>query len=143
MGRPRKDLSDLKESYRKFAEYNRRYYNRKNSEVIDGVPVGRIRVMLKNAKARAKKNAVPFSLGINDIHPPKTCPLLGIPLCYFNENAERNSPTLDRIDPERGYVPGNVWVVSFEANRAKNNLSVEQLEMLAKNLRAKIESQDT
>lgn len=38
-----------------------------------------------------------------------------------------NSPSLDRIDPTKGYVPGNVQVVSFLANRAKSNLSDAQL----------------
>lgn len=38
------------------------------------------------------------------------------------------SPTLDRIVPEKGYVKGNVAVISHKANRIKNNGSLEELE---------------
>jgi len=32
-----------------------------------------------------------------------------------------NSPTLDRIQNDQGYIPGNVIVVCSKANRIKNN----------------------
>ena len=38
-----------------------------------------------------------------------------------------NSPTLDRIDNDRGYVPGNVVVVSYMANSIKTNATAEQV----------------
>lgn len=40
------------------------------------------------------------------------------------------TPSLDRIVPERGYVRGNVEVISWEANRLKNSATLEQLEAL-------------
>lgn len=40
------------------------------------------------------------------------------------------SPTLDRIHPDIGYVPGNVMVISAKANRMKNNASLEELKAL-------------
>lgn len=36
-------------------------------------------------------------------------------------------PSLDRINPDRGYVPGNVQVISFRANTLKNNATREEL----------------
>jgi UDP-N-acetylenolpyruvoylglucosamine reductase len=38
-----------------------------------------------------------------------------------------NAPSLDRIDSARGYVPGNVQVVSHKANTMKSNASTEEL----------------
>lgn len=40
------------------------------------------------------------------------------------------SPTLDRIVPSRGYVVGNVAVISMRANRLKSDASVAELQAL-------------
>jgi hypothetical protein len=45
------------------------------------------------------------------------------------------SPTLDRIDNSKGYIVGNVWVISMRANRLKSDATVDELMMLATNLR--------
>lgn len=37
------------------------------------------------------------------------------------------SPTLDRIDPKKGYVPGNVAVISDKANAIKSNANYRQI----------------
>jgi hypothetical protein len=47
---------------------------------------------------------------------------------------EDNLPTLDRVDPVCGYVPGNVWVISWRANRLKQDASLDELRMLARAL---------
>jgi hypothetical protein len=36
-----------------------------------------------------------------------------------------NTPTIDRIRPELGYVKGNCVIVSWKANWMKGDLSVE------------------
>jgi hypothetical protein len=38
-----------------------------------------------------------------------------------------DSPSVDRIDPNGGYVKGNVVVVSYRANLIKTNASVDEL----------------
>ena len=143
MGRPRKDLSELGKYYRMRREEILQNANERNSEVVDGLPIGRIRLMLMNAKNRSKAKGIEFSLEVDDITPASVCPLLGIEICYFNKNLKANSPSLDRIDPRRGYTPDNVWIISHKANAAKNDLSIEQLEMLVANLRAEIERRET
>lgn len=40
------------------------------------------------------------------------------------------SPSLDRLIPSKGYVKGNVVVVSWRANRLKNNASLADLRAL-------------
>jgi hypothetical protein len=95
--------------------------------------------MVQQAQQRAKKTRAPFAITWEDVVIPALCPLLGIPLlrdthCKFHPN----NPSLDRILPDKGYVPGNVWVISWRANVLKNNATLEEIERLAQFLRAKI-----
>jgi len=99
-----------------------------------------IRMMLQQAKRRAIKVGVPFDLDQNDVSIPNACPLLGIPIRKRRGHVTAHSPSLDRIVPHLGYVKGNVWVISWRANRLKGNASIEELEMLSTNLRLKISS---
>lgn len=60
---------------------------------------------------------------------PDTCPALGIELDYADGKGKRtdNSPSVDKIIPERGYVADNIVVVSWRANRIKNDSKIEEL----------------
>jgi hypothetical protein len=42
-----------------------------------------------------------------------------------------NAPTLDRINNSCGYVPGNVAVISWRANRIKCDATPEELRRIA------------
>jgi hypothetical protein len=84
------------------------------------------------AKARAKRVGVRFDLKGHDIKIPKRCPILGIPLFPGKKRATNNSPSLDRIIPELGYIAGNVHVISNRANTIKNNATRSELIKLAK-----------
>ena len=80
--------------------------------------------MRANAKKRAEAAGLPFSLSVNDIVIPEVCPVFGIPLAAptgEKSGPQDNSPSLDRIRPALGYVPGNVRVISYKANRLRNN----------------------
>ncbi len=87
------------------------------------------RAMLRSARKRAVKYGLPFDLELMDIKIPVYCPALGIPLIAGgNAHAPTdNSPSLDRIKPELGYVKGNVIVVSLRANRIKTDASLEEI----------------
>lgn len=61
---------------------------------------------------------------------PETCPVLGIPLTIGGKRSP-SSPSLDRIDPALGYVPGNIRVISDRANRLKGARSLHALLRLA------------
>lgn len=89
--------------------------------------------MIGNARQRAKRAGVPFSITASDIAIPSHCPVLGIPLArrLGRKGGCDNSPSLDRIYPEDGYVPGNIVVVSRRANRAKSDLTIEELTAVA------------
>lgn len=84
--------------------------------------------MLKRTKARAAKRGVLFDLSKDDIVIPEYCPVLGIKLEQGRNRKFPNSPSLDRIIPAKGYVKGNVAVISLRANQIKNDASIEDLQ---------------
>lgn len=89
--------------------------------------------MVDRAKRRAKAKGVPFALTAEDVHVPTHCPVLGIELCAdTNKKAHGpDSPSLDRLIPELGYVPGNVTVISNRANTLKRDATADELEAVA------------
>ena len=90
--------------------------------------------MRANAKKRAEATGLPFSLSVHDIVIPEVCPVFGIPLAAptgEKSGPQDNSPSLDRIRPALGYVPGNVRVISYKANRIRNNGTFVELMQVA------------
>ena len=85
------------------------------------------RFLLQSAKRRAKAAGIPCTITAKDIFIPEVCPVFGWPLKKNEGKLADTSPSLDRIDPSLGYVPGNVQVISNKANVMKNNASREQL----------------
>jgi hypothetical protein len=92
--------------------------------------------MLARAKSRAKKNNLAFNIELDDIVIPETCPLLGIKIESTEERNSPNNPSLDKIIPEKGYIKGNVWVISNRANTLKNDATLQELKTLVENLEA-------
>lgn len=84
--------------------------------------------LLYAAKDRAKKLDIEFNLEKSDIVVPDVCPVFGT---AFKIGDKSLAPSLDRIDPCKGYVKGNVAIISFRANRLKNNASADDLRKVA------------
>jgi len=91
--------------------------------------------MFHNAKRRAQLKGVQFDLTSADVVIPEICPVLGIKLTPGVRNFVDSSPSLDRLKPHRGYVPGNVRVISWRANRIKNDSTLEELEQIVRYLK--------
>jgi len=85
-------------------------------------------VLCTRAKKRAKQLNLPFNIEKEDIVIPENCPVLGIKLEYSDNGVSDNSPSIDRIIPELGYVKGNIVIISHKANRIKNNASFDEIE---------------
>ena len=91
-------------------------------------PIGKL---LQNAAERSRKLGLKFSITAADLEPrPTHCPILGIPLHYAvagGGRVKRGDPrfdgmaSIDRIKNEHGYIPGNVAIISWRANRIKNS----------------------
>lgn len=91
--------------------------------------------MIRNSKFTAKRRGIPFSLTKNDFELPVRCPILGFRLEYGvgNNGNDAKHATLDRIDNNKGYVPGNVMVISRQANAMKNRATFDQLQKFIDN----------
>lgn len=96
------------------------------------------RALWLGARKRARDGGIPFDLSPETVKVPATCPLLGIPLTPGTKRHKDCSPTVDRIVPELGYVEGNVWVISYRANRIKNDATVEEFLAIADGLRRRL-----
>lgn len=89
----------------------------------------RVKKILNGARTRAYRDGVPFNLTVDDVLPvPRICPALGIAMSV--EGPRSITPTLDRIVPSSGYVPGNVRWISHRANRLKSDATLQELEKL-------------
>ena len=89
-------------------------------------------VALKCARQRARNADVPFELTLETLPPvPEVCPVFGLPLQRQVGRRAANSPSLDRIIPDLGYVPGNVQWLSNRANEMKRDASPEELRQFA------------
>lgn len=88
---------------------------------------GRIPVLLDNARARARNKALSIELDVRSIEAmldacDYKCPFTGIPFDLEpHPTRQQNpySPSLDRIDPAKGYTVSNTRVVSWVYNSMK------------------------
>lgn len=87
---------------------------------------GSVAYMLQHIKRRVRDNNLEFNLTPDDIKIPDKCPVLGIPLFFKKGSATDNTPSIDRIDPSRGYVRDNIQIISQRANRIKNDGTPEE-----------------
>lgn len=134
LGRGKYVRKELTEEERKKSKLKRLLYNREfQNKKYKNNPAYRMYVA---AKCRAKKQGIPFDLEITDIFLPDICPYLKIPLVSRRERGDsrRDVYSLDRIDKSKGYVKGNVQVISWLANTMKSNTSNELLLTFAKNV---------
>ena len=92
-------------------------------------------INLTYIKSRAKRNGLDFNITQDDLYLPEYCPILNIKLEY-NGNKKSNSylPSVDRIDNTKGYIKGNVVVISTLANAMKNKATFTELKEFSKNI---------
>ena len=74
--------------------------------------------------------------------PKENCELLNIPLNWNDGPRDKNTPSLDRIIPELGYVKGNVKIISNLANTMKNCASAQELLTFSKNINKYMNKED-
>jgi len=97
------------------------------------------RNMVTKARSRAQAKYLEFNLDNEYVRSLVVthCPILGIPLEWSCNRGSNHftmaaSPSLDRIDPTKGYVKGNVWIISHRANRIKSDATHEELKLVTK-----------
>lgn len=63
---------------------------------------------------------------VASIELPTHCPMLNTELVYGGRGFMPESASIDRIDNKKGYVYGNIQVLSRRANTIKNNLMKDE-----------------
>jgi hypothetical protein len=132
----------------------RRDISQKRKEWIAKDPVARARVnelrrksyhnrritsMYSNAKKRAMAKGLEFNIDREDIILTDKCPILEIDFVVGKKGNYYHSVSLDRIDSSKGYIKGNVRVISMLANVMKSNATLEQLRTFARNINGYID----
>ena len=96
----------------------------------------------RSRKQQAQKRGIPFTIQLSDIEQPEFCPILGIKLNYGwgGKNGHLRDPckaTIDKVIPELGYVPGNVFIISWRANKLKSDMTYDELEKIMNYIKEK------
>lgn len=89
------------------------------------------RQKFQRKKQNAQRTGWTWDISFGEIDWPTHCPILGIELDYFLDTRAENSPSFDQIKPGKGYVSGNVQVISWRANRIKNDGTAEEHRKIA------------
>lgn len=92
----------------------------------------------EKAAQRAAEEGVPYGFSsipqfvnhIKSIAPTK-CPVFHETLVHGEGEAHDYSPSVDRIVPSKGYVPGNLQIISMLANMMKQDASDKELDQFA------------
>lgn len=93
-----------------------------------------LKAFILDKRNGAKRCGIEFTLTLDTLPPvPDVCPVLGIPMELTvgqGTAASANSASLDRHDNTRGYIPGNVFWISWRANRLKSDATFEEITLL-------------
>lgn len=83
-----------------------------------------VKWLLKAARKRARETGIEFDLTAADVAYPANgrCPVFDVPMIRRTPYA----PSLDRMDNSKGYVRGNVTVMSWRANHLKSDGTAEE-----------------
>ena len=97
----------------------------------------RARHLLGEIRKRAKANNLDFDITLENFRSLYNgsvthCPILGIALNYTAiDKYGDDSASIDRIIPSKGYVMSNIAIVSYKANRIKNNGTADEHRKIA------------
>lgn len=122
-----RDVQKLKESRETLLKYMAKAF-KGESIVVDAET---LECALAKYEAKRKQNPE-FQVAFEDIEWRTHCPVFGMLLDYRHGVRNKdNCPSFDRIDNTKGYVKGNVCVVSYKANRIKNDGTAEDHRLIS------------
>jgi len=141
-----KNTKEINENNKKYRERNKdnfinkrktkKFKNWHNKYKRAGRRRNPIQYIIESIRSRCKRNNIFFNIKKQDIEINIFCPLLNIPLktnSLKKHWASMDGYSIDRIFPDKGYIKNNVICVSYKANTMKNNLSIEEIELINKN----------
>lgn len=111
--------SQNKEGVKKYKEKNKDKVKKWKQKDYNN---NRKQYLWSQAKYRATDRNCEFDITLDDIKFPTVCPILDIPIIITaGEGRTGNSPSIDRIDNNRGYTKDNIIIVSDRANCLKKD----------------------
>lgn len=113
-----------------FPDERAKYLQQKRGEFLRRY----IKQMLNRTRLRAKNKKIDFNIDESDIIIPDKCPILEVPLVIGTKGDYEYSPSIDRIDNTKGYVKGNIQIISKKANSMKNSATTKELLTFCKNI---------
>jgi len=121
-------------AHAKASEHNneRHRISRRARKLSDDAKIWALKKLVADARRRARERKVSFALSIDDLQAPEFCPVFGTRLVYQADQRRCDmSASLDRIESSLGYVPGNVWIISWRANQIKSDATADELRKVA------------
>lgn len=108
----------------------------------------KLKRLLNGSKTRAHSKSLPFNLTLDYLkemyeEQEGLCAVTNKPFCFTSHPtkhvADKDSVSLDRVDPKLGYTQGNVRFVTFQVNCAKGFYTDEEFyEMCSNAIRNKL-----
>lgn len=99
-----------------------------------------IKSNFRSLRSRSLRKDIPFEIELEDLKVngeiPTRCPILSVDFT-FGQSLNDCSPTVDKFNPDLGYVPGNVALICHKANRIKNNGDLNDLEKVVRWIKIK------
>lgn len=114
----------------KFPERRKNYLQQKREEFLRNY----IKHMIHSSRRRAEEKGIEFNISEEGIIIPEICPILEVPLVIGTKDNYEYSPSIDRIDNSKGYIKGNIMIISKKANSMKNSATLSELKMFCKNI---------
>lgn len=107
----------------------------------------RVKKLVWSAIKRCQKTGIacdkPYLLGLIQ-HKPELCECCGNAIDYTVDTIVRHvpkwrSPSLDRVDTSKGYIPNNVRIICWRCNALKRDGSLLELEKILAYMRRHLE----
>ena len=98
-----------------------------NIKSIEYVRIHKKSILLNKAKNRAKKKGLEFNIDVSDVVIPKICPVLGIDIITdLQGRYTHNSPSIDRIDNDKGHNIDNFHLACLDCNLKRRRRTDEK-----------------
>ena len=128
-----------KEANNSYYHNNKERIQKNRSEKYVGDMDYRIKHIMRNAKQRSRKKGLEFNLTYNYLKnlllsQDCKCALTRVPLILGTRDNKEQSLSLDRIDPNEGYIEGNVQWTTIQVNFMKTDLTMDELKRLCKKI---------